>query len=73
MWLGPAPERAFNSMRFHHNFRWFWDYSGGLATDWGAHMVDVVMWAMGGDSVGAMAIGGKYGFPDDIRETPDTQ
>ncbi len=73
MWLGPAPQRSFNPMRFHHNFRWFWDYSGGLATDWGAHMIDVVMWAMNADPVGAMAIGGKYGFPDDIRETPDTQ
>jgi len=73
MWLGPAPERPFNPMRFHHNFRWFWDYSGGLATDWGAHMIDVVMWAMEGEPIGAMAIGGKYGFPDDIRETPDTQ
>jgi predicted dehydrogenase len=73
MWLGPAPARPFNPMRFHHNFRWFWDYSGGLATDWGAHMIDVVMWVMGEEPVGAMAIGGKYGFPDDIRETPDTQ
>jgi predicted dehydrogenase len=73
MWLGPAPRRPFNPMRFHHNFRWFWDYSGGLATDWGAHMIDVVMWAMQEEPKGAMAIGGNYGFPDDIRETPDTQ
>lgn len=72
-WLGPAPKHPFNPMRFHHNFRWFWDYSGGLMTDWGAHMVDVVMWAMKEEPVGAMAIGGKYGFPNDIRETPDTQ
>ena len=72
-WLGPAPLRPFNPMRFHHNFRWFWDYSGGLMADWGAHMVDVVMWAMKEDPVGATAIGGKYGFPNDIRETPDTQ
>ena len=73
MWLGPARQRPYNRMRVHHNFRWFWDYSGGLLTDWGAHMVDVVMWAMGEEPRGAMAIGGKYGFPDDIRETPDTQ
>jgi predicted dehydrogenase len=73
MWLGPAPRRPFNPMRFHHNFRWFWDYSGGLATDWGAHMIDVIMWAMGEEPKGAMAVGGNYGFPDDIRETPDTQ
>ncbi len=72
-WLGPAPKRPFNPARFHFTFRWFWDYSGGLMTDWGAHMVDVAMWAMGEDPVGAMAIGGKYGYPDDIMETPDTQ
>jgi predicted dehydrogenase len=73
MWLGPAPERPFNPMRFHHNFRWFWDYSGGLMTDWGAHMIDVVVWAMGEEPLSAASIGGKFGFPDDIRETPDTQ
>ena len=42
-------------------------------TDWGAHMVDVAMWAMEEDPVGAMAIGGSYGYPNDIMETPDTQ
>jgi len=73
MWLGPARKRPFNPARFHFTFRWFWDYSGGLMTDWGAHMVDVAMWAMKEDPVGAMAMGGKYGYPDDIMETPDTQ
>jgi predicted dehydrogenase len=73
MWLGPARQRPYNRMRVHHNFRWFWDYSGGLQTDWGAHMIDVVMWAMGEEPRGAMAIGGKFGFPNDIGETPDTQ
>ena len=34
MWLGPAPDRPFNKNRFHFNFRWFWDYAGGLMTDW---------------------------------------
>jgi len=72
-WLGPAPKRPFNPMRFHHNFRWFWDYSGGLQVDWGAHMIDVVVWALGESPVGASAGGGKFGYPDDIRETPDTQ
>jgi predicted dehydrogenase len=73
MWLGPSPKRPYNRMRVHHNFRWCWDYSGGLQTDWGAHMIDVVMWAMGEQPTGAMATGGKLGFPKDIRETPDTQ
>jgi predicted dehydrogenase len=73
LWLGPAPKQPFNTARFHFNFRWFWDYSGGLMTDWGAHMVDVAMWAMKEDPIGAMAMGGKYAYPDDILETPDTQ
>ncbi len=73
LWLGPAARRPFNPARFHFSFRWFWDYSGGLMTDWGAHMVDVGMWAMQEDPIGAMAVGGKYGYPDDILETPDTQ
>ena len=41
MWLGPAPKHPFNLNRFHFNFRWYYDYSGGLMTDWGAHMIDV--------------------------------
>lgn len=73
MWLGPATKRPFNPARFHFTFRWFWDYSGGLMTDWGAHMVDVAMWAMQEEPVGAMAMGGKYAYPNDIMETPDTQ
>src|SRR5579884_1921975 len=43
MWLGPAPQRAFNPNRFHQNFRWFWDYAGGLMTDWGVHLLNVVL------------------------------
>src|SRR2546425_4606730 len=46
-WLGPAPQRPFNKNRFHFNFRWYWDYAGGLMTDWGAHMIDIANWAMG--------------------------
>jgi len=71
-WLGPAPARPFNPMRFHHNFRWFWDYSGGLQVDWGAHMIDVALWALGGTPLGASAAGGKLAYPEDINETPDT-
>src|SRR5690606_41992615 len=33
MWLGPAPKRNFNQNRFHFNFRWFWDYAGGLRSE----------------------------------------
>lgn len=74
MWLGPAPKRAFNKNRYHFNFRWFWDYAGGLMTDWGAHMIDVANWGMDVKApVIASSAGGKFGFPDDGEETPDTQ
>ena len=74
MWLGPAPLRPFNANRFHFNFRWYYDYSGGLVTDWGAHMIDIANWGMNVVAPKAAAsIGGKFGFPDDAEETPDTQ
>ena len=71
-WLGPAPKRPYNRNRGIYNFRWFWDYSGGILTDWGTHLMDVVHWAMGIDAPKTiMATGGKYVVEDD-RETPDT-
>jgi predicted dehydrogenase len=74
LWLGPAPLRPFNPNRFHFNFRWYYDYSGGLMTDWGAHMIDIANWAMNVKAPRATAsVGGKFGFPDDAEETPDTQ
>ncbi|EEF57117.1 Gfo/Idh/MocA family protein [Pedosphaera parvula] len=73
MWLGPAPEREFNPNRFHFNFRWFWDYAGGLMTDWGVHLINVMMWAMGPDQPKTVySTGGKLVLQDN-SETPDTQ
>jgi predicted dehydrogenase len=73
MWLGPAPARRFNRGRFHFSFRWYWDYAGGLMTDWGVHLLNIAIWAM---KVGApkrvAAVGGKWLYNDDA-ETPDTQ
>jgi predicted dehydrogenase len=72
MWLGPAPRRPFNRNRFHFTFRWFWDYAGGLMTDWGVHLLDYALYGMNvtaPDSI--MASGGKFGYPDDACETPD--
>ena len=73
MWLGPAPTRPFNKNRFHFNFRWFWDYAGGLMTDWGVHEIDIALYAMGATAPkSVMASGGKLAYPDDASETPDT-
>lgn len=73
MWLGPATKRPFNRNRFHFTFRWFWDYAGGLMTDWGVHLLDFALFGMNVTTPKSiMAMGGKYGYPDDACETPDT-
>lgn len=73
MWLGPAPERPFNKNRFHFDFRWFWDYAGGLMTDWGVHLIDYALYGMKASTPkSVMAMGGKFAYPDDAAETPDT-
>jgi len=74
MWLGPAPKRAFNAARFHFKWRWFWDYAGGLMTDWGVHLINLAMWAMKAKGPTRVnCVGGKYNLIDDLSETPDTQ
>src|SRR5258706_9084650 len=73
MWLGPAPMRPFNPNRFHFNFRWYWDYAGGLMTDWGVHLIDYALLGMNAKfPKSAVALGGKYAYPDGPEETPDT-
>lgn len=73
MWLGPARQRPFNPNRFHFNFRWFWDYAGGLMTDWGVHLVDYVLLGMDAPLPKSVyASGGKLAYPDGGNETPDT-
>lgn len=73
MWLGPAPKRPFNPNRFHFNFRWFWDYAGGLMTDWGVHLINIALWSMGPEwPKSVISSGGKYQLQDN-SETPDTQ
>lgn len=73
-WLGPAPERPFNPNRFHFNWRWFWDYAGGLMTDWGVHIIDFGLYGMDVSTPNHVtSMGGPFGYPDDAEETPDTQ
>ncbi|MBE8722120.1 Gfo/Idh/MocA family protein [Sphingobacterium pedocola] len=72
-WLGPARTRPFNPNRFHFEFRWFWDYAGGLMTDWGVHMLDYALLGMKvSDPISVMATGGKFADPNGAAETPDT-
>ena len=72
-WLGPAPKRPFNKNRFHFTFRWYWDYAGGLMADWGVHLLDYALFGMNQYvPKSVMSTGGKYAFPNDAMETPDT-
>lgn len=52
MWLGQAPKVDYIKDRCHYQFRWWYEYSGGKFTDWGAHHVDVATWAIGQDKEG---------------------
>jgi predicted dehydrogenase len=52
MWLGQAPMVDYIKERCHGNFRWWYEYSGGKFTDWGAHHVDIATWAIGYDQEG---------------------
>jgi predicted dehydrogenase len=52
MWLGQAPEVPYREKRCHYEFRWWYEYSGGKFTDWGAHHVDIAQWALQEDALG---------------------
>ncbi|MCK5367761.1 MAG: Gfo/Idh/MocA family oxidoreductase [Cyclobacteriaceae bacterium] len=74
MWLGPASKRPFNKNRFHGTWRYFWDYGGGIMTDWGVHLIDMVLLFMDvGVPNSVLSSGGKFTFPNSAMETPDNQ
>ena len=46
LWQGQTPEVPYVEERCHYTFRWWWEYSGGQMTDWGAHHIDIAQWAI---------------------------
>ena len=72
MWLGPAPALPFNDRRFR--WRMFWNYGGGLMTDWGVHLLDMGLWGMDVKTMPlkTFSAGGKFLRPDGAHETFDT-
>lgn len=58
-WLGQAPYNPYHPLRCHVQFRWFFDYSGGMVTDWGAHHLDITQWGLGMDTSGPRFVEGE--------------
>ena len=65
LWLGPAPLRPYNEKRVHYLFRFFWDYSGGQQTNFGAHHLDIAQWGLDMDGSGPVSAEAKARFNKD--------
>jgi predicted dehydrogenase len=73
LFLGPAPMRAFNELRFKYNWHWFWDTGNGDIGNQGIHEMDIARWGLGKElPTSVVSTGGKYAYTDD-QETPNTQ
>lgn len=74
MWLGPASYRDFNIGRIFGLWRLYWNYGGGLMTDWGVHLIDMAMQGLNKTALpqSVCGLGGKFAHPETDSETFDT-
>jgi predicted dehydrogenase len=64
MWLGPAPWAPYCPARLPFNWRWVSDYSGGMLTDWGAHLLDTAQWGNDTERTGPVEVSGTGKRPE---------
>lgn len=69
-WLGPAPWVPFNPGRLNNS--WWFDYGGGMLTNWAVHHIDIILWAMQATAPKTVACAGGKFVVDDMADTPDT-
>jgi predicted dehydrogenase len=67
MWLGPAPWTEYIPQRTHGSFRYWYEYSGGMMTDWGAHHLDISQWGLGMDGSGPIRVESAGELPASAR------
>jgi predicted dehydrogenase len=74
LFLGPAPMRPYNELRYKYNWHWFWDTGNGDIGNQGVHEMDIARWGMGDATwpKSVVSTGGKFAYVDD-QETPNTQ
>jgi myo-inositol 2-dehydrogenase / D-chiro-inositol 1-dehydrogenase len=63
-WQGQAPKHDYCPERCHNTFRWWYEYSGGIMTDWGAHHMDIAHWGMGAEHTGPLVIESQVKLPN---------
>ena len=75
LYQGQAPVHDYCVQRTHANFRWWYEYAGGIITDWGNHHVDIAHWGMDCDLTGPTSVEARGLFPNpvgpDYYNTPD--
>lgn len=70
-WLGPAPLVKYNPSRMNNS--WWFDYGGGMMTNWAIHHIDTILWCLGAGSPTAVSSSGGKFVVNDLADTPDTQ